>query len=91
MSQVLSQVDSKKLALFLVSQFPSQLTQKLSHGRIWVNLTQFFWVKLARFFLKMSQSDSTYVGQNWDNMTQFLSRFDSEKILSALIGTDSSL
>ena len=30
----------------------------------------------------MSQSDSTYMGQYWDNMTQFLSHFDSEKNLS---------
>ena len=36
------------------------------------------------FFLKMSQSDSTYMGQNWDNMTQFLSHLDSEKILRAV-------
>ena len=41
MTQLLSQVDSKKLPLLLATQFPNQLTQKLSHGRIWVNLTQF--------------------------------------------------
>ena len=34
MTQLLSQVDSKKLALFLVTQFSSQLTKKLSHCRI---------------------------------------------------------
>ena len=41
MTQLLSQVDSKKLALLLVTQFPGPLTQKLSHGWIWVNLTRF--------------------------------------------------
>ena len=41
MTQLLSQVESKKLALFLVTQFSSQLTQKVSHYRIWVSLTQF--------------------------------------------------
>ena len=41
MTQLLSQVDSKKLALLLVTQLPSPLTRKLSHGRSWVNLTQF--------------------------------------------------
>ena len=33
-------------------------------------------------FLKISQTYSTYMGQNWDNMTQFLNHFDSKKILS---------
>ena len=32
----------------------------------------------------MSQSDSAYMGQNFDNMTQFFSHFDSEKILSVV-------
>ena len=34
MTQLLSQIDSKKLALFLVTQFPSQLTKKQSHDQI---------------------------------------------------------
>ena len=40
------------------------------------------------FILKMSQSDSTFMGQNWDNMTQFFIHFDSEKIVSAWINFD---
>ena len=38
MTQLLNQVDSKKLALFLVTQFPSQLTRKLTES--WSNLSQ---------------------------------------------------